>query len=99
MKPFAPGYTPAGTDRRDTLAFRFTALRERHGLSVKDMAERVGLSESAYRAIERGQTRMVKEAGTLARAAAQFGVSQAWLYAGVVAAGKRLAPPLVHRAA
>lgn len=82
MKSFIPNVRFAGTRPDDALAQRFEFLRMRDGMTVKTMAGEVGLSESAYRSIENGSTRMVKDPRTISRAAKRFGVKSVWLYAG-----------------
>ncbi|MBO9717497.1 MAG: helix-turn-helix transcriptional regulator [Pseudoxanthomonas sp.] len=81
----------AGGTEGDNLGRRFRESREHAGLTQQAAAKSIGLSAGQLGRIERGGVSMVAEPGTIVRAARIYGVPQAWLYAGAMAAA-RLVP-------
>lgn len=72
----------------DHLGARMLASRTHAGLARKDAAKRIGISLSQLGRIERGSVGMVDNPMTIRNAAAIYGVSDVWLYAGAMAGAK-----------
>lgn len=83
--------TLCGHMQGDHLGLRFREARKFSGLSRKDAALLIGLTDRHLGRIEAGGVQMVSDPATIVRAAEAYGVPQVWLYAGA-AGGARFVP-------
>jgi len=83
----------AGKAEGDRFHARMRQARTRAGLTAKQAADKIGLTDKHLRRIEAGAVGMVSDPMSLHRAAAAYGVSSVWLYGGSAAVPVRLVPP------
>lgn len=82
----------AGAVEGDHFHVRMRDSRAHAGLTAKDAANQIGLTDKHLRRIEAGAVGMVSDPKTLHRAGIAYGVSSVWLYGGNAAVPARLVP-------